>query len=57
MYCLNSIHFINIFYRFKPAIELSSNLPTNGDTYAAPAFADSIAVHIKMSDIHSNQIS
>ena len=27
----------------KPAIELSSSLPTKGETYAAPAFAASIA--------------
>ena len=31
------------FMSSNPAIELSSNLPTNGETYAAPAFADSIA--------------
>ena len=29
--------------KFKPVIELSSNLPTKGETYAAPAFADRIA--------------
>ena len=27
----------------NPAIELSSSLPTKGETYAAPAFAASIA--------------
>ena len=29
--------------RHRPPKELSSTLPTNGDTYAAPAFAASIA--------------
>ena len=31
------------FIRHRPPNELSSTLPTNGDTYAAPAFAASIA--------------
>ena len=31
------------FIRHKPPNELSSTLPTNGDTYAAPAFAASNA--------------
>ena len=31
------------FIRHKPPNELSSTLPTNGDTYAAPDFAASIA--------------
>ena len=32
--------------RHRPPNELSSTRPTNGETYVAPAFADSIACEI-----------